>query len=56
MRAHFEICYIITKFTKKMLRATGRHIRIERLIQDFLYVENLAKRRKYPIRISANMI
>jgi hypothetical protein len=56
MIAHFEICYIITEFTKKMLRATGRPIRIKRLIQDFSYVENLAKRRKYPVRISANMI
>jgi hypothetical protein len=50
MRAHFEMCYMITKFTKKMLRAT------ERLIQDFSYVENLANRRKYPVRISAYMI
>jgi hypothetical protein len=56
MRAHFEICYMVTKFTKKMLRETGRPIRIERLIQDFSYVENLAERRKYPIRISAYMI
>jgi hypothetical protein len=56
MRAHFEMCYMITKFTKKMLRATGRPIRIERLVQVFSYIENLAKRRKYPIRISANMI
>jgi hypothetical protein len=32
------------------------HIRIKRLIQDFLYVENFAKRRKYPVRISAYMI
>jgi hypothetical protein len=56
MRAHFEICYIITKFTKKMLKATGIPIRIERLIQDFSYVENLVKRRKYPIRISAYVI
>jgi hypothetical protein len=56
MRAHFKMCYMITKLTKKMLRATGRPIRIERLIQDFLYVENLAKRRKYPVRISAYMI
>jgi hypothetical protein len=50
------MCYMITKFTKKMLRATRRPIRIERLIQDFLYVENLVKRRKYPIRINAYMI
>jgi hypothetical protein len=56
MRAHFEICYMITKFTKKMLRATGRPIRIKRLIQDFSYVENLIKRRKYPVRINAYMI
>jgi hypothetical protein len=56
MRAHFELCYVITKFTKKMLRATGRPIRIKRLIQDFLYIENLVKRRKYPVRISAYMI
>jgi hypothetical protein len=56
MRSHFEICYIITKFTRKMLRATGRPIRIERLIQDFSYVKNLVKRRKYPVRISAYVI
>jgi hypothetical protein len=56
MRAHFEMCNMIIKFTKKMLRATGRPIRIKRLIQDFLYVENLAKRRKYPVRMSAYMI
>jgi hypothetical protein len=56
MRAHLEMCYMITKFTKKMLRATGRPIRIKRLIQDFSYVENFAKRRKYPVRFSAYMI
>jgi hypothetical protein len=56
MRAHLEMCYMITKFTKKMLRATGRPIGIKRLIQDFSYVENLAKRRKYPVRISTYMI
>jgi hypothetical protein len=56
MRAHFKMCYMITKFTKKMLRATERPIRIERLIQDFSYIENLEKRRKYPVRISAYMI
>jgi hypothetical protein len=39
-----------------MLRATGRPIRIERLIQDFLYVENLVKRRKYPVKISDYII
>jgi hypothetical protein len=56
MKAHFEMCYMITKFTRKMLKATGRPIRIKRLIQDFSYVENLAKRRKYPVRISGYMI
>jgi hypothetical protein len=56
MRAHFEMCYMITKFTKKMLRVTGRPIRIERLIKDFSYMENLAKRRKYTVRISGYMI
>jgi hypothetical protein len=44
---------MVTKFPKRMLRATGSPIRIERLIQKFAYVENLVKRRKYPIRISA---
>jgi hypothetical protein len=56
MKAHFKMCYMITKFTKKMLRETGRPIRIKRLIQDFSYVENLTKRRKCPVRISAYMI
>jgi hypothetical protein len=56
MRAHFEMCYMITKFTKKMLRAMERPIRIEILIQNFSYIENLVKRRKYPVRISAYMI
>jgi hypothetical protein len=32
MIAYFEMCYMVTKFIKKMLRATGRRIRIERLI------------------------
>jgi hypothetical protein len=56
MRAHFEMCYMVTKFPKRMLRATERSIKIERLIQKFLYVEKLVKRRKYPVRISAYMI
>jgi hypothetical protein len=56
MRAHLEMCYMITKFTNKMLRATGRPIRIKRLIQYFSYVVNLAKRRKYPVKISSYMI
>jgi hypothetical protein len=50
------MCYMITKFTKKMLRATGRPIRIERLIQDFSYIENLVNRRKYHVKISAYII
>jgi hypothetical protein len=56
MRGFFEICYMVTKFTKRMLRATGMPIRIERSIQEFSHIENLAKRRKYPVRISAYMI
>jgi hypothetical protein len=40
--------YMITKFTKKMLRTTGRPIRIERLIQDFSYIENLAREENIP--------
>jgi hypothetical protein len=47
---------MITKFTKKMLRATGRSIRIERSIQQFSHIENLVKRRKYPVKISAYVI
>jgi hypothetical protein len=49
-------CVMVTKFPKRMLRATGRPIRIKRLIQEFSYVENLVKRRKYPVRISAYII
>jgi hypothetical protein len=56
MRALFEICYMVTKFTKRMLRATRMPIRIERSIQKISHIENLAKRRKYPVRISAYMI
>jgi hypothetical protein len=52
----FEMCYMVTKFAKRMLRTMGRPIRIERLIQEFSHVENLVKRRKYPIRISAYVI
>jgi hypothetical protein len=47
---------MITKFTKRMLRATRMCIKIEKLIQEFSYAENLVKRRKYPVRISAYMI
>jgi hypothetical protein len=56
MRALFEICYMVTKFTKRMLRATGMPKRIKRSIQEFSHIENLAKRRKYHVRISAYMI
>jgi hypothetical protein len=53
---HFEMCYMVTKFPKRILRATGRPIRIKRLIHKFLYVENLIMRRKYSVRISVCMI
>jgi hypothetical protein len=56
MRAHFEMCYMVTKFIKRMFWAMGMPIIIERLIQEFSYVENLVKRRKYPVRISAYVI
>jgi hypothetical protein len=52
----FFKCVMVTKFTKRMLRAMGRHIRIKRIIQEILYVENLVERRKYPIRINTYMI
>jgi hypothetical protein len=52
----FEMCYMVTKFAKKMLRTLGRSMRIKRLIQEFSYVENHVKRRKYPVRISAYVI
>jgi hypothetical protein len=48
MRAHFKIYYMVTKFTKRMLRATEMPIRIKRLIQDFLYVEKSCKEEKVP--------
>jgi hypothetical protein len=48
-------CVVVTKFAKRMLRATGRPIRIERLIHEFSYVKNLVKRRKYLVKISAYM-
>jgi hypothetical protein len=56
MRALFKMCYIVTKFAKRMLRTMEISIRIKRLIQEFLHVENLVKRRKYPVRISAYVI
>jgi hypothetical protein len=50
------MCYMVTKFTKRMLRTMRRTIRIEKLLHEFLYVENLVRRRKYPIKISAYII
>jgi hypothetical protein len=47
---------MVTKFTKRMLTTMGRSIRIERLINEFLYVENLVNRRKYPVKINAYVI
>jgi hypothetical protein len=49
------MCYMITKLPKR-IRATGRPIRLKRIIHEFSYVENLVKRRKYPVRISAYTI
>jgi hypothetical protein len=46
---------MVTKLPKR-IRATGRPIRIKRIIQEFSYVENHVKRRKYPIRISVYVI
>jgi hypothetical protein len=58
MRAHFEMCYMVSKFIKKKLRAKGRPIRTERVIKNtrFSYEENPIKRIKYPVRINAYMI
>jgi hypothetical protein len=39
MRAHFEMCYMVTKFAKRILRAMERSIRIERIIQEFSCIE-----------------
>jgi hypothetical protein len=50
MRALFEIYYMVTKFTKRMLRATRMSIRIKRLIQDFSYVEKSCKEEKVPCK------
>jgi hypothetical protein len=33
MRAHIEMCYMVTKFTKRMLRAMGMPIKNKILIQ-----------------------
>jgi hypothetical protein len=56
MRAHFEICYMITKFTKKNVKGNGKTYKNRKINTRFLYIENLVKRRKYPVRISAYMI
>jgi hypothetical protein len=56
MRTHFEMCYMVTKFTNRMLRATRMSKKIKRLIQEFSHIENLVKSRKYPVRISAYVI
>jgi hypothetical protein len=58
MRGHFEMCYMVTKFVKRMLRAKERPIRIERVIRNtgISYEENPVKRRKYLIRVSDYVI
>jgi hypothetical protein len=54
MKSTFWKCVIWSlSFAKRIFRAMGRPMRIERVIHEFLYVENPVKRRKYPIRISA---
>jgi hypothetical protein len=52
MRAHFEMCYMVTTLPKRMLRATRKSVRIERIIQEFSYMKNPIKRRKCLVRIS----
>jgi hypothetical protein len=47
----FEMCYMVTKFAKRILKAMRRPIRIERVIHEYSYVENPVKRRKYPVRV-----
>jgi hypothetical protein len=39
------MCYMITKFAKRMLKTMGRSIRIEKLIQKFSYIKNHVKRK-----------
>jgi hypothetical protein len=46
MRAHFKMCYMVTKFPKRILREMGRPIRIERIIQEFSYVKKSCKEEK----------
>jgi hypothetical protein len=43
MKSHFEMCYMVTMFAKRMLKATGMPLRIERVIQECSYVEKLYK-------------
>jgi hypothetical protein len=42
------MCYMVTKFAKRMLRKIGRPIRIESLIKEFSYVENLVRGESIP--------
>jgi hypothetical protein len=44
----FKMCYVVIKFAKRMLRKTGRPIRIERVIHEFSYVQNPCKEEKVP--------
>jgi hypothetical protein len=48
MIAHFKMCYMVTKFTKRMLRATRMPIKIKRSIKEFLYVEKSYEKEKVP--------
>jgi hypothetical protein len=50
------MCYMVTKFAKRILKTRGRPKRIERIIHEFSYVENPKKKRKCPVRISAYVI
>jgi hypothetical protein len=55
--AHFKMCYMVTKFAKRILRTTRRPIRIKKNNTEiFICVENPVKRRKYPVRISTYVI
>jgi hypothetical protein len=40
------MCYMVTKFAKRILRPTGRLIRIETIIHKFSYVEKPCKEDK----------
>jgi hypothetical protein len=45
---------MVTKFAKRILRATGRPIK--GVIHEFSYIEYPIKSRKYPVRISVYVI